>query len=273
MTVDHAEAEKTVLPPKRQPNEVPSLMDSGIPHGNPDFYFDPRTSTCPPNESSAVSSRVSSLVFGLGVLPAAAVPGIRTEVVRGSEFVGVDYDLDFRPKKAVLPNQLSAPPLIVESYMRGDLIQLDDFVSSLQQDNPQGVTSQEATVSPQTVISQQGALPPQEQGAPPPSHDTSEPMSPKQTAGSNFPHRPAASTETSSLEIRFTKLWAAAQLTQHAELLSAACVAELNWAAISTLSRSRCLRMLRRSRTRFLGFAALVGDCALSDMIFSKFIP
>lgn len=112
----HAEAEKTVLPPKRQPSEVPSLMDSEIPHGNPDFYFDPRTSTCPPNESSAVPSRVSSLVFGLGVLPAAAVPGIRTEVVRGSAFVGVDYDLDFRLKKAVLPNQLSAPPLIVESY-------------------------------------------------------------------------------------------------------------------------------------------------------------
>lgn len=183
----HAEAEKTVLLPKREPSEVPSLMDSGIPHGNTDFYFDPRTSTCPPNESSAAPSQVSSPVFGLEVLPDAAVPGIRTEVVRGSAFVGVDYDLDFRLKKAASPNQLSAPPLSVESYMRDDLIQLDDFVSSSRQDNPQGVTSQEATVSPQTVISQQGALPPQEQGAASPPHDTSEPMSLRQTASSKNP--------------------------------------------------------------------------------------
>lgn len=170
---------------------------------------------------------MSSLIFGLGVLPGAAVPGIRTEVVRGSAFVGVDYDLDFRLKKAASPNQLSAPPLIVESYMRGDLIQLDDSVSSSRQDNLQGVASQEATVSPQTVISQQGALPPQEQGAAPPLHDTSELMSLRQTTNSKNPFF-TASTGTSSLEIRFTKLWAAAQLTQRAELLSAACIAELN---------------------------------------------
>jgi len=88
MTVgSHAKAEKTALPPKRQPSEDPSLMDSGILHGDLDFYFDLRTSTCPPNESSAVPPRVSSPVFGFEVLPDAAVPGIRTEVVRGSAFM------------------------------------------------------------------------------------------------------------------------------------------------------------------------------------------
>jgi serine/threonine protein kinase len=183
----HAEAEKTVLLPKRQPSEVPSLMDSGIPHGNPDFYFDPRTLTCPANESSAVPPRVPSPVFGLEAPPGAAAPGIRTEVVRGSAFVGVHYGLDFQLKKAASPNQLSAPPLNVESHMRDDLIQLDDFVSSSRQDNLQGVASQKATVSPQTVISQQGALPPQEQSAAPPLHDTSEPMSLRQTASSKNP--------------------------------------------------------------------------------------
>lgn len=161
-------------------------MDSGIPHENPDI-ISTQGSTCPLNESSAVLSRVSGPVFGLEVLPGAAVPGIRTEVVRGSVFVGVDYDLDFRLKKAASPNQLSAPPFNVESHMRDDLIQLDDLVSSSRQDSPQGVASQEATDSPQTVISQQGTLPPQEQSAAPSLHDTPEPMSPIQTASSKTP--------------------------------------------------------------------------------------
>jgi len=81
----------------------------------------------PPNESSAVQSRVPSPVFRLEALPGAAVPSIRTEVVRESAFVGVHYDLEFRLKKAASPNQLSTPPLSVESHMRDDLIQLDDW--------------------------------------------------------------------------------------------------------------------------------------------------
>lgn len=183
----HAEAEKTVLRPKRHPSEVPSLTDGGIPHGSPDFYFDPRTSTCPLNGSSAVPSRMSSPVFGFEVLPDAVVPGIRTEVVKGPAFAGVDYNLDFRLGKAASPNQLSAPPLSIEPYMRDDLVRLNDFVSSSRQDNPQGVASREATVSPQTVISQQRALPPREQGVASPPHDTSEPMYTRQTAGSKNP--------------------------------------------------------------------------------------
>lgn len=42
----HAEAEKTVLPPKRQPSEAPSLMDSGIPHRNP-LLFRPKNVNMP----------------------------------------------------------------------------------------------------------------------------------------------------------------------------------------------------------------------------------